>query len=490
MEIALFFLLLCSLNSFGQKAIYSHQTVRRGYQDVVQLVADVSSHHHLLLIRPEKTPHLYIYDESLKLVGKKVIPVSISNNCDVQILPFKGHYFFYTHLPKTSKYQFLKIDDKGNVKDMLPVFQSLVDSNLKDSGATVQIMADKSNLYIRTQVYYSKLSKLKISLVKADTMLNVSAANYVFIPFDAEKEHLQHVSILDKEHLLILKRISNEDSENMLEVMKCSLKSNQIDAIQFNVNYSLFSQPAIHFNKDDSTIIIYSMIRESMLNQGYHRSLFMCKLNYSLQPIGQVVTLKTSNLSSFFLINESKMNWLPFIDTRLNIYSPGSAPGWGGRQLSGYYSYPLYNYKTQQRLYGEYLYNNEMIQMPDHQYQNKISNRNRSRIKFTILDKQFKVVSDSVLLNDDKGMIIHVANFGKFRLKNRNYLIMEQLLPKKSTGLLLISGKGDNKIDITDLPVYNRYNYFLSQSRLAGDGNVVFPYINKEQVGLVKLKFD
>ena len=457
---------------------------------MVQLVSDVSSNHHMLLLRPDRTPLLYIYDESLKLIDKKIIPVSTSNNCDVQILPFKDHYFFYTHMPKSGKYQLLKIDAKGNVKDMLPVFHSLVDSNFKDSGATVQIMADKGNLYLRTQVYYPKLGKIKISILTADTMLNVLAAKHVFLPFDNAKEHLQHVSILDKEHLLILKRISNDDSENILEVMKCNLSKDQIDVIRFNVNYSLFSQPAIHLNPDDSTIIIYSMLRESLLNTGIHRSLFLCKLNYSLQPIGQIASLKTSNLSTFFLINDSKMNWLHFIDARLAMYKRGSGSNSRELQFSESSFYSLFNYKTKLVFNGDYINNSDMQQMLDYQYQNEISNRTRSRIKFTVLDKRFKVASDSVLLNDDKGFIIRVSNFGKFHLKNRSYLILEQQLPNKSTGLLLISSKGDHKIDITDLPVYNRYHYFLSQSRQARDGSVIIPYVNKEQVGIVKLKMD
>ncbi|MCU7552441.1 hypothetical protein OCK74_25200 [Chitinophagaceae bacterium LB-8] len=67
---------------------------------------------------------------------------------------------------------------------------------------------------------------------------------------------------------------------------------------------------------------------------------------------------------------------------------------------------------------------------------------------------------------------------------------MEQQLPDKSNGLLLITGNDDKKIEIKDLNIYNHYHYIPSQIQQAADGNLIMPYMNNKEVGLMKIKLD
>jgi hypothetical protein len=426
----------------AQKASYSHQTAHFRYNEALQLIANVSSRHHLLVIRPNKKPTLHVYDQVLNLQVKKEIADVIPQNSDIQLLKFKDHYFLFTHVPKSGKYQFWKVDAHGGTANMLPQFYKLK-TNFKDTGAAVQISSDNKHIFLMSQVYYAQLGELHIERVKTDHMMQAMVTDRITCKFNPENESLQQVLPMGEDHLLLLIINKNEISENLLELVKCDLQSGAMKATEFNINQNLFAQPVMSYDPLDSTILIYSMVRAPLMAPRVQRSVFMCKLNNSLQPVVPATILKSPNHFSFYSVKGSKYNWLHFLDIKLSLYSPS------------YDAFSRYPYS----------------------------------IRFSIMDEQFKIVKDSVVQIDSKGCTIRVTNFGKVQWSNKSYLIMEQLLPKKNTGLLLITAE-NKKLAITDLIVYNRYNYLLSQLQQAGDGNCIVPYVKNREAGLMKLKLD
>jgi hypothetical protein len=55
--------------SAAQKASYTRQTIRLRQTDEMQLIADVSNMHHLLIFRGNQKPLLHVYDRSLNCKG-------------------------------------------------------------------------------------------------------------------------------------------------------------------------------------------------------------------------------------------------------------------------------------------------------------------------------------------------------------------------------------------------------------------------------------
>lgn len=467
----LFFLLflLLSVHSVAQKASYSHQTIHVGYTDQVQLIANIASRHHLLVVKPKKAPSLYIFDQALKLLDHKEIPTSIPENCDIQILTFANHYFIFTHIPKTDHYQFWKVDGNGSIQNMLPVFHDLALSFFRDRKATVQVYTNEHNIYLRTQVYYPETGKLQISLITTNPLLQVLSTDRISTPFHQETENLQQVLIVDKERFYVLKRTRKDESENLLEVMKCNLKSGEILTTQFNIHYNLFSLPAMNYDAIDSSLIVYSMVREPVISSIVKRSVFLCRLDDSLHTLGSAVMFNTSNLFNFFLVSGTHFNWMHFFNAGLRYNMPQRAM----------YSSPNDYYSNE--------WSSRYYSLSDQIYLNEPKVTYANRFKLSILNPQLKVVSDSVIMIENKDFVIRYENFGRFKWQNKSCLVMEQQLPGKSTGLLLITNEEGKRLNITDIPVYNRYHYLLKQLQQTKDENIIVPYINKEQVGLMKL---
>jgi hypothetical protein len=465
------FVLQLSFFSGAQKASYTHQTIRLRQTDELQLIANVSGMHHVLVFRINQKPLLHVYDQSLKLYWVHEIADLIPEKSDIQLVRLKDYYFLFTHVSKSDKYQLWKIDAQGIVQDMLPALRELIKNTFKDNKAAVQMNTDSKDVFLTTQVYYSELGGIYIERVKTDSLLNPLATYRFSCPFDIEKESLQQIIPVGDRQVLMLKRGENENNEHVLELAKYDLQSGKIEATQFNIHSNIFLQPVMRYNPVDSTIIIYSLVREPFASARVRRVVFLTKLNSSLEPVAPAKLLKSPNHFTFYLVDD--LNWLHFIDARLSFYAHRPFTNW----YSGYSGV------------GDYDPNFELSirNSEDRFYRNDVNSKSSNGIRFSIVDKDFKVVSDSVLAIDKKGFTIKTTGFGKFKSGKKNYLILEQQLPNKSTGLLLFSGSTDQKIEISELNVYNRYRYFLSQVQETEDGSALIPYIYKMEAGLMKL---
>ncbi|MCU7552442.1 hypothetical protein OCK74_25205 [Chitinophagaceae bacterium LB-8] len=262
----------------------------------------------------------------------KEIAGVIPQNCDIQILQLKDYYFLFTHVPKSGKYQFWKVDASGNATNMLPLFIGLK-VNFKDTNAVVQMNTDNKHVFLMTQVYYESLGRFQIERIKADSMLHfISSKRFVF-EFNPEYESLIQMIPADEQHLLLLKRSKNENSENILELMKCDMQYGKMEGTQFSISHNLFAQPSMHFNAADSSIFIYSTVREPLLSSKVQRSLFMCKLNYSLEPMVPATLLKSRGLCSFILVRNLKLNWIYLLDYRLGFIAQGTVKKYKALQV-------------------------------------------------------------------------------------------------------------------------------------------------------------
>lgn len=473
-----FIFIAALLDLSAQKASYSRQTVRVQYGNVVQLIANISTYNHLLVIRQKKRPLLHVYDHALKLQHSMELPFSFPGNCDIQIFKFPGHYYLFTHDQKSKRYLFYKVDHLGNVSDMLPQFRNLVSTYFIDTTAMVQVGSDSSSLYLTTKVYYPHSEKLRISEIKTDPLLNHVRFERIAVPFDISKERLHHVLVLNNEQLVLLKGVQNDNAENLLEVMKVNKSTGDIESVQFNLHFNMYVEPGLKYNRIDSTILVYSEIREASIATIPRRFLMMSKLDSSLHPIVPATLKRYVTRYSFYLDKDNNNPWLNFSGRTLNMYSSELFPS---------KSYVANNYyQTPEKRGNGIRYQALQRSTP---FTGRSSGGYYS-IKFSIIDDQFKEISDSAFFSNINGGALIADGFGRFRWKNKSFLLMKQQLTARNIGLVLIGSNDLFEINVTEVPVYSRYDYLISQMQQVKDGGVIMPYMNKHEAGLMKLRFE
>lgn len=467
------------LDLSAQKASYSRQTIRVQYGNVAQLIANISTYNHLLIVRQKKRPLLHIFDHGLKLQHSKELPFSFPGNFDIQIFKFPGHYFLFTYDKRSKRYQFYKVDHLGNVSDMLPRFRSLVATYFKDTAAIIQVGSDSTNLYLTTKVYYPHLDKLHITEIKTDPLLNYVQFDGIALPFDLSKERLYQVLALNNEQLVLLKGVQNDKTENLLEVMKVNKSTGIIESVQFNFHFNMYVDPGLKYNRIDSTILVYSEIREASIATNPRRFLMMSKLDSSLHPVVPATLKRYETRYSFYLYKNNHDQWLNFSGKTLNMYSSGLFP------VRSYVANNYY-YRTPDKLGNDIFYQTLQRSTP---FTGR-SNGGYYSIKFSIIDDQFKEVSDSTFFNNINGGALMADGFGRFRRKNKSFLMMKQQLTARNIGLVLIGSNDRDEIEITEVPVYNRYNYILSQLQQVDNGSAIMPFTKGHEAGLMKIRFE
>jgi len=111
-QLLLLLTFFCTI-SFGQTINYTNQQLPVKYGDEVQLVANISGSHHLLVLPYRGTPLLYIYDAMLNLRYKKVLPIKLLATDDVRIISYKDFYYLLTRQAESKKTELWKITANG-----------------------------------------------------------------------------------------------------------------------------------------------------------------------------------------------------------------------------------------------------------------------------------------------------------------------------------------------------------------------------------------
>jgi hypothetical protein len=307
------------------------------------------------------------------------------------------------------------------------------------------------------------------------------ASKYIALPYDKEKESLQYVSISEDNHLLLVKRTQNIDAENLLEVLKYNITTGGVDKAQFSINSNLFVEPGMLYNSSDSTTIVYSLVRGPISTLSGKASL-VCKLDKFMQPVIPATLLNYSSHYSFFLLKDVHEKWINFSNNFLNQLPSGN---YMTARIINNSFWTNYYYQNQPYPYYD-------IGIPRNQPRDYYGNTNDyiHITRISIMNREFKVLKNRFLTYRTDPDYKILEGYGMFEWKNRSYLLLKQQLPSKSKGLLLVTGMQNKDINVSELHVYNRYDFLLKQMQYIGNGNIIIPYINKREVGLMKLKFD
>ena len=106
------------------------------------------------------------------------------------------------------------------------------------------------------------------------------------------------------------------------------------------------------------------------------------------------------------------------------------------------------------------------------------------------MNEKLKILQDSLVTNDGNVFDVIPRPFGKFTMKGKAYLVLVQNFSGRKRNLLIVSSGANGSFSTEDVPVYDRYQYLLSQLQAVEDKYFILPYIYKNEIGLVKVTMD
>src|SRR5829696_3349104 len=153
---------------FGQKIQYSRQTFADPYADEMQMVTNIDGYHHVLCFRAKKKPQVFIFTPQLQLLDKIELPVTVKENADVRILPFRNYYLLYLHVPGSTLHEVVEVDGDGDAKNVSDLLGKLTDSLVSKSTSTFQFVNQDNGLTLISHVYFDAIKKVITTAIQLD----------------------------------------------------------------------------------------------------------------------------------------------------------------------------------------------------------------------------------------------------------------------------------------------------------------------------------
>ena len=472
MKRVLLYIVLLSVSGrcYAQKIQYSKQTIASPFADVMQLVADVGGYHHLVCFTANKPTLVYIFDAQLQLEAQQQVDLRARENSDIRLVPFKNFYFLYIHTSNSERHDLYKITGDGKVTSLSQSLQTLLSQELGKVTSTLQIVNKNEEVFLLTHTFYDAIQKMGSSVIQLDQDLNPVMIRKVLYGFSND-ETLQQ-AMLTGDDLLVLKTLKNTETGKSLDIVKVDLLTGHSLTYSYNSGAHLYFNPAFRFNSKDSTLLVYSIIREPINNTGGgQRTVFLSLLNRLLfQEITPVSLLKgqfKNNIAeNFLLLGGPSSCWIN-LSNRLRVARIRNSN-------TGYLEMEQFPGMSIGRI------NNSVV--PQRQEFTQASG-----VRFTVLDENFKMVKDSTVPNSKKVLDLEPRPFAQFMLNKKACLLMTQNFTSNRRGLLLLSSDENQHLQTTDIRVFDKYQYLLSLVRSVRDRYVILPYTYRNDIGLVKI---
>lgn len=467
-RLLIIFFCCCCQYTTAQKLLYSKGAVKDPGGGTLKLLANVNGYHHLLYFGYAKKPVVYVFNSQLQLESKKELNIPIAENCDVRLLQLKDHYVLYTHTDRPSVHRLMKINRDGVATDISNLLNKPADSLWNRSKATFQLFNHNDSLYLIAHSYHEQLKKIKTTIVKPTAEPGASAFSQLLFPFDFEYDQLKEVTLL-KNQLLIVKTSKDEDGKNILSIIKTDIVTGSQFSKQFESGKYVYHNPALRYNAADSSVFVYSLLRTPFGYRGARPELFMARLNNTLNELSPVQTLPNifhGNAASAFLVEKTRSSgWMCFSYDQRSF-------GRGSRLPADQFS----------------PYIDETRRFSDNYYNPFVYDENQpTAVSMTLLNNDLERKTDSIVKNNGSYYKIHPAPYAQFVLQNTAYLLLTEELAAKKKSLLLVSPGENAEFTLQPLRVYDQFNFLLTLVQPAGDHAFIIPFINKNELGLLKV---
>ena len=465
--VLLFLFLACQETMHGQKIQYSRQTVRSLTVDAMQLVANVRGNHHLLCFTANKKPKVYVFNRLLQLVSERELEIKVAQATDVRIVNFTGYYYLYLHFPEKKSRSFFKINSDGEAEDMTTTLLNALDSAGIHKTANFQLLNHHNELFLLTHSYFAAAKQINSKIVKLDGKMDSTNITLASFPFDATHETLQQ-SMLAGDGLLVLKTVRNENNGNSLEVVKFDLNSGDVLSNVFYSASHMYSSPGFKYNEKDSSLLIYSTLREPLAAARQQRIVFISRLNDSLQQVTPISLLKTQ------FRNNAGTNFL-FLD--------GVQPHW----LSFSHDFRIRTAVSRTNEVGINASGSGFPAVPNRGYSPYVLNYSQpTAVRLTVLNEKLSTTKDTLVENNNSFFDLQPRPSAQFTMNNEAYLVLIQNFSNKKRGLVMLNADKRGELVTTPLPVYDRYEYNIGLLQ-PGNDYFILPYTHKSETGLLKI---
>jgi len=474
--VCILLLLANARNVTAQTVKYSREEAYINNPDDLQLVANIAGNHHLLSFSHNEDPEIFIYNAALELINKKRLPFKFPEKAAVNIIPFDDFYYCSIHPRFSQDYLFYKVDGAGNVTDMSDLFKKLLRSQSANLKVNFQLIPNKGELWM---VYHTALEdpeKSTVMMVQTDSLLNAVFMHKVQYDFKMVEEKLQHEVLIFGRYLLILKTL---ESGSSLQLMKVNLATGYTITNNFHSSGYLYSQPSFSFNTADSSITVAAMLTEPMNNTySAKQFVFISRLNKILIEQTPFTILKTQfrkNASTNFILVDGASKWMRF------------KKGWIPTDNS-YPETPITVYR--QLSAAEAIEQNAEMDVlitkltPARQSN---STDDLQGVRFSLLDKEFKITGDSLISNTKNSYTLKANQFTRFTVEHKEYVLMAQQFSTRKNGLLLVNTNANQQLVYNYVKVYEKFNYLLAKSRIIDSEGIIVPYLHKREAGLLKI---
>jgi len=112
----------------------------------------------------------------------------------------------------------------------------------------------------------------------------------------------------------------------------------------------------------------------------------------------------------------------------------------------------------------------------------------RQYIRFSLLDKNFKIINDTLVSNSKSLYTIQTGKFARFHANEKEYMLIGQRFFRRSNGLLLVNSDGGHLL-YTNIRVNDRNHYLVSKANISPHG-IIVPYIHRREAGLERITLE
>jgi len=475
--------LLTGNHLYSQSIQYSRQTLISPVYDRLQLVPSIGNRNHLLFFQLNTSLTIYNFSSDLVGLGQKTYPIHLAANTDLRIIPFKSYYFLYLHAKGSTIHELWKIDSNGDVYPLSKELQSYIDSSAGSGTTTLQLVNRNEALSILQHVYYPQLKSLVISLSDVDASFRKLKTTRFTLPFVRGQNQLNQVSLAG-ESLYILQTLRHDEGYEM-EFIRAELSTGKMFRKSFSSSDNFVREAHFRMMTPDSGFLIQSAAGSSVFI-----SRLDARLNELTPPQLFKPPLKEEGAASFVLLEGLSQQWLAFTSPPQRSSGRNRSTASTSERVTNVYdpsdplrfdNYRMQLYRSNANGFGTYTPYSTNISADEPELPGPI--------RISLLDTSLTVLDEELIRNEKYRHTVSPAQFTNFTMDSNAYLILKRDLGRKKKGLLLLSSSINNELEKTDITVFEKYEYLLQNAQVVSQGIVLMPYLDKFEIGLVKLDF-
>lgn len=488
------------ITTYSQTISYSRQAGKLPAYDKMQLVANVAGNHHLLFLKKDEPIRAFIFDRELQFTGEIELPVKWSDSFDVRLIPLNDVYYLHLYGKGKARPELWKVTAQGDATSLTSRFQQLIDTAFKQNTTVVQLVNRNEQLVVIANTYYEEQRVLATTVTSVDENFKTLSSRTFSYPFERGANLLSQLTLIG-EDLFILKPMRHTQNYS-LDLIRAETVTGKMFRKTFTSTENFTPGAAFRFLAKDSSLLLQSSLGSKI---------FISKLSLSLKEM-MPPRLIESRFSSkipghFIFLGGDVEQWLAMSlavsrsrSQSGNTYTlapenfrPRNGYDNAGRMMN-YQADEISAYRNTLTGYGSYArpyyYESDFSNLPSrNRIRSVVADKDLLPVRFLAMDKDFKPAGDSIFDNKKGAAVLNASQFACFTVNGKNCLILRQELPHSKKGLLLVYVNDKNQIIASDITVFENFDYLLQNAQTPGKDTLLMPFVQKSEVGLVKLRF-